>query len=278
VIPSLKGPGEVEAEILMTRQAFAGAFLVLEGPDDSRFWSSRLVANQCEIVIAGGKPAVVGGVGRLDARRFRGAVGVVDDDCDRLLGNASGSANLIRTDVRDLECILVRSGAFNKVLAEFGEPRKIARFVASGRDIRNVLVELALPLGRLRWYSYQAGVGVDFRKLIAQRFVDEASWTFDEDALLDAASAQPGVPVRASLVADLNALISADVWQVCHGHDLIDLLGLGLARVLGNKNPGRERIGSVLRSGLDNTELRGLQIHRDLRQWEVSNAPYRVLG
>ena len=54
-LAALKGPAEVEAEILMSRTAFDGAFLVVEGDDDSRFFRSRVDDLACEIVIAGGK-------------------------------------------------------------------------------------------------------------------------------------------------------------------------------------------------------------------------------
>jgi len=83
----------------MLRTAFSGSFLVVEGDDDSRFFSGR-VARACEIVIAGGKPALEGCFAKLDAQRFRGALGVGDDDCESLNGKATPSPNIVITDAR----------------------------------------------------------------------------------------------------------------------------------------------------------------------------------
>lgn len=277
MISSLKGPGEVEAEILMTRETFAGAFLILEGEDDSRFWKPRVSQSNCEIVIGGGKAAVVGGIKRLDARFFRGVVGLVDDDCDRLRGISHGSANIVHTDARDLEGVLLRSGALDKALSEFGDPGKISEFErADGKRVAQALLERALPLGTLRWYSYVTNVGIDFKSLHPARFINQATWSFDRIALIDAAIELGGLPPRATLESKLSELKAQDPWHACQGHDLVAILSIGLAQRLGNKNPGYERIAGVLRAGLEDAELQNLNIHAELRSWESANSPFRV--
>ncbi len=50
-----KTPGVLAAEIEMHRQAHSGAFLVLEGKDDMRFWRERR-DKHCELVDGEGKP------------------------------------------------------------------------------------------------------------------------------------------------------------------------------------------------------------------------------
>jgi hypothetical protein len=37
-----KSPGEIESEIIMTRQLHRGSFLIVEGEDDHRFWYQRV--------------------------------------------------------------------------------------------------------------------------------------------------------------------------------------------------------------------------------------------
>jgi len=183
----------------MTRQAHKGSFLVLEGPDDSRFWGPHVPVGQCEIVVGGGKPAVVGAIHRLDRQSFQGAVGLVDDDCDRLQNRPPLSPNLVHTDVRDLEGVLLRSSAFLKVLAEYGDEAKIKRFEAGGETIRDALLKRALPLGRLRWLSYKLGTDLNFKRLNPARFMDESTWTFNEQALLDAVDWQNELPLQPQL-------------------------------------------------------------------------------
>lgn len=95
----------------MTRLAHRGSFLLLEGPDDSRFWEPRVLEQRCEIVIGGCKRSVVSAVQTLDSQAVPGIVGLVDDDCDRLRSVSPPSPNLVYTDARDIEvsCAALRS-------------------------------------------------------------------------------------------------------------------------------------------------------------------------
>ncbi len=80
-----KDPGTIAAEIKMMRSAHSGAFLVVEGASDARFWRPRR-RGDCEIVDGEGKQNVVRGVRRLDAESVGGVLGIVDDDYDSLTG------------------------------------------------------------------------------------------------------------------------------------------------------------------------------------------------
>jgi hypothetical protein len=52
----------------------------------------------------------------------------VDADFDRIEGRTPPSANLVFTDLHDLECMLIRSTAFDALLSEFGSSEKLQRF------------------------------------------------------------------------------------------------------------------------------------------------------
>lgn len=105
-----KTPPILANEIEMNRQMHAGAFLVLEGKDDLRFWRARH-HERCELVDGEGKPNVVHALGLLDSRGFKGALGLVDSDYDAFRSSEPLSANLVTTDAHDLECVLCRSKA-----------------------------------------------------------------------------------------------------------------------------------------------------------------------
>lgn len=153
-----KDAGVVATEVIMTRQLHAGSFLILEGEDDHKFWSPRVAPGHCELVIGNGKPNVEGALVRLDKGRFRGALGVVDDDFDGLAGRLRPSPNLIGTDTHDLECMLIRSPALERVLAEFAAPAKIRELEArQGHSVRDALLERGLEFGRLRWVAQRLG-------------------------------------------------------------------------------------------------------------------------
>ena len=158
-----KTPGILATEITMNRMSHDGAFLVVEGNDDVRFWTptSRRHAD-CELVDGEGKQNVIGGIQKLDAAIFPGVLGIVDSDYDPLNGMGIGSDNLLLTDAHDLECLLCRSSALDMVLAEHGNRSKIERFEnETGDDVRTGLLERALVFGRLRWAAVRSHPVID---------------------------------------------------------------------------------------------------------------------
>ena len=181
-----KDPGTIASEVKMMRMEHAGAFLVVEGVTDMRFWRPRR-SEECELVNGEGKKNVIGGVRRLDAERFGGVLGVVDDDCDSLMDLDPGTDNVVRTDAHDLECLLCRSSALEKVLAEYGDESKIRRFETNaGTDVRGALLERALVFGRLRFAALLNRLDIDNSAIRVRRFVDAETWTVDGQGLVRA--------------------------------------------------------------------------------------------
>lgn len=276
-----KSPAEIENEIRMQRKLHAGSFLIIEGDDDHRFWRPRVAADLCELVIGDGKPNVVSAIGRLDDLPMTGALGIVDGDFDRLQGVQPQSQNLIATDEHDLECSLLRSSALERVLAELGDAGKIRRFEQRGQtSVRAALLQRGLLFGRLRWLALRQGGSQSFDALKpSQRFVDERSWEVNEQAL-HAAAVKTAICDRPETLGHLlSSLPDADPWCICQGHDLIELLKLGLRQVLGSlkASKGAAEIAALLRQAHDDRELHSGHLGRSIRRWESRNSPYRVL-
>ena len=272
-----KSPGTLVAEIKMLRTSHDGAFLILEGKDDVRFWRPRRHAT-CELIDGEGRLNVIGTVRRLDATSFRGALGIVDSDFERITGRRFESSNLLYTDAHDLECLLCRSSALDKLLAEHGDPGKIGRFESAGMTVRAALLERALVFGRLRLAALLARPAVELQVPVP-RFVDANTWTIDDDALIR--HAVPDSPSDADAIASrLGQLPEVDPWHVVRGHDMVALLRIGLRRVLGDlpASIGASDIARLLRAGMSPEDLRGTGLWADMRAWQASNAPYAVLA
>lgn len=277
MLAQLKGPGEVEAEVLMMRQVHIGSFLIVEGEDDSKFWAAWIRRPQCEIVIGGGKQAVVGAVSRLDTRGFAGAVGVVDDDCDTLLGRTVTSTNLCVTHARDLEGVVLQTSALSRVVAEYGDAKKVAACERSRTNVAAALLENCLHYGRLRWLAYRDQIPIDFKPLSPARFVVVNTWTVDVSSLHAAVVGQGHFRDADCLDAALATLGAVDPWLVVQGHDLVHVLSIGLARVLGAKAPGQDKVATALRLAVDRTEIATTKLWAALQDWERGNPPYVVL-
>ena len=266
-------------QIRMMRTVHAGAFLVVEGASDMRFWWQRKHVG-CELVDGEGKSNVVGSIQRLDARGFVGVLGVVDDDYDSLMGMDTGSDNVVRTDAHDLECLLCRSGALEAVLAEFGVPLKIRRFGEDNSvDVRTGLVDRALIFGRLRWAAVRHNLAIDSAAIRVQRFVDIDTWQVDSAALIRVVTASDFLDDEGMIAKRIAQLPPADSWRVVHGHDMVEILRRGLMRILGDitRSVGPKQITQVLRAGMSTEEFQATTLCADIRSWETANDGYPVL-
>ena len=210
-----KTPGTLVAEIKMGRMSHDGAFLLVEGNDDVRFWTPTARRHaDCKLVDGEGKQNVIGGIQKLDATSLPGVLGIVDSDYDPLNGIDIGSDNLLLTDAHDLECLLCRSSALDKVLAKYGNRPKIERFEdETGTDVRTGLLERTLVFGRLRWAAIRSHPVIDLGGFRVPQFVDENTWiTTSEESLCVALSDSSDDSLE--LKRRVDELPEADPWYV----------------------------------------------------------------
>lgn len=275
-----KSPESLAAEVKMIRTDYRGAFLVLEGLDDVRFWSSPDRAG-CEYIDAGGKTNVTGSIRLLDNDRFKGVLGLVDDDYDSLEGVELESENVIATNVHDLECLLCRSRALDSVLSEFGDRSKIDQFErVEGIDVRTGILRRSLIFGQLRWASVRFDLDICQDAIIVPRFLDRDRWSIDTNGLLRAVI-KPNSKHDENFVRQcIGQLPSVDPWRVVRGHDAIAVMRLGFQNILGSVGPnvGYDDIARVLRVGMSLQELKTTSVWTEIREWEDRNIPYTILS
>lgn len=228
---------------------------------------------------AGGKLTVVGAVVQAESRKVAGVLGIVDDDYDSLLGLANPSVNLIRTEARDIETLMLSSPAFDRVLTELGDPGKIHTLEQrEGRSVSDAFVSRALIFGQLRYLNAVNGWTIAFNRLSPYRFADEASWSFDRAAILgEVANQVPGM-TAAIVETRLAQLSPAAPWSILHGKDSVCVLAIGLRGAIGNQPHSIDQITRMLRLAFDNAMFGATILYTAVKAWETANAPYRVLS
>lgn len=271
----------VANDIRMKRTQFFGSFLIVEGDIDARFYKNFIEQKDCQIEIAFNKANAVEVLEILQNEIFKGVIAIVDTDFDVLEEKKNENPDLFFTDFHDIECLIFVSPALEKILGEFGSEIKIKKF---SKDIRGFLFEIASFVGFLRWVSLTDNLNLTFEGLEFGKFISKDDLVFNLDSFVTTVKnkSQRLDLDNAQITQQINTLASKnyDKKQVSCGKDLIEILALGLQKVLGTKsreNPiDAERIGQGLRLAYEFEFFVSTNLYQNVKNWEQENVPYRV--
>jgi len=275
-------PDRIANQVRMRRSSHKGSFLIVEGRSDKLVYERFIDGTNCEFSIASGKDNAVAAIRILEQDNFAGVLAIIDADFCRLELNLPSSSNLLLTDEHDLEMMLLKSLALDKVLSERGSEDKINNF---GQDIRLTLLERGKKIGYLRWVSFKENLSLKFEELSFSRFIDKATLVIDTGKLIKAVKdhSQKFALREQDIQNSIETLEKAayDPWQVCCGHDIICILSIGLSKVWGSWKTNEIRsdiLERELRLAYEYAYFRSTQLYQSIQQWEVKNKPYQVLS
>lgn len=268
--------------IRLQREIFSGTFLLVEGSTDKIFYE-RFVDNVVRVLPSNSaKLGVIEVLSILGKSNFQGVLGIVDADFDHLNASSYSTSNLIYTDTHDLETMLLYSSALEKVVAEFGSEEKIAKF---DRDIRTALLEAGIVIGYLRWIFQTDELNLTFNEITFSKFIDPKTVRIDELKLIqEVKNKSKAFELKSE---DLQYRLmnqksdSHDPWQVCCGHDLVEILSLGLRKAIGSANATDVEpniLERSLRLAYEKTYFYTTQMYLSIRSWESNNQPFTVFG
>lgn len=271
----LREPGDIVTEILMTRQTGASSIVLLEGPTDRKLWSAFVDATVCELIATGGKQTLLHALRRVAIQNIPGCTGIVDDDHDTLQSIVHAIVGLHTTDCCDIEMVLIKTPALDRVLHEFADPPKLQRFTSvSTSSIRDALLQRASIFGALRLMARQEQWSVSLKNITPARFVSESTWTVDSHGIEQAIL--PLIPnyTLQTLRARIGVLQQLDLWKLCAGSDCLDILRIGLANTIGsNRSVGRDQLASMLRISVTRQDLKQTNVYQSIEAW--SNSRWR---
>ncbi|NLN72341.1 MAG: DUF4435 domain-containing protein [Thermoplasmatales archaeon] len=268
------GPADIANNVSMLRGAFDGTILVVEGITDYRLYGKLSDLDNVELIVAHSKDNAAAAVKELYYNRKDGKVlGIVDSDLDRVL-LVRRDPPLFQTDTRDLEGMMIRSGALEEVLWEYGDRAKMERFVKNYGEVRDVLISSAYPLGILMLISENSGRNLCFRDLDFGRFIDRRTLQCDIRSMVDEVIYNSHSPnfnakeLRKRLEEEMDH--NRDPWIVCRGHDLVDILVIGLRYIFGSYNCSNMRcgeLGGALRLAFDMEHFADTDLYHITSQW-----------
>jgi hypothetical protein len=267
--------------IRMLRTQHSGSFLIAEGDTDSRVWKNLVDSTKCCVENAYNKDKAVEVLNILEKENFAGVLAIVDADFWILEGTVPSSPNLLLTDTHDLETMLLKSPALEKLLLEHGSEQKIKGFA---KDIRQTLLESAKVIGYLRWASLKFDYSLKFEDLAFRSFVEKGTLVLNKSDLIKTVkdkSQKPGLDER-EIQQKMDSLTTTtqDMWYVCCGHDMIDILSIALCKELGSCKPQKVEpnvLEQDLRLAYESSYFCKTQLYAAIQQWEKNNQPFQVL-
>jgi hypothetical protein len=70
---------------------------------------------------------------------------------------------------------------------------------------------------------------------------------------------------------------SHNPWQVCCGHDLVEILSIALRKLIGSQNRDSKELEKNLRLAYEDTYFCKTQIYVSIRSWETNHPDAKVL-
>ena len=269
-------------QIRLHRSQHKGAFLVVEGRDDRLAYRDHIRSDLCKIIVAENKRNVEKVVQILEEDNFLGVLGIVDADFDRIEDRILDSPNVISPDGHDLETMLIRSAAFESVLAEFGSENKISKL---SLGIREILLKAASKIGKLRLCSERKSMNLKFSGMNYNSFVDRESLGVDARALVvEILNRSQRQDINAQeTVHEIDSFddASVDPWELCTGADVLGVLSIGLRRALGSNSSnevGDKKLRRSLRLAFSKSELQKTHLWRASKEWEKENAEFEIFS
>ena len=276
-------PHDIANTVRMMRTLHHGAIVIVEGDTDLRVYQRFVDEKHCKLVPGNGKPNTIGSLSILENANLKGILAIIDADFWKLDGVKPSSPNLVLTDTHDLETMILSSNALDRVLSEFGSTTKIGRL---GKSVHTLLLEAASPIGFFRWLSSPTkdNLSLKFKGLNFDGFLNKRTLEVDIDKLIKQVEANT---LRCTINSGRTKVkiqklktMGYDLWQVCSGHDMTEILAIGLRSLFGNTRAGAisaEVVDGILRISYEHSYFRSTQLYASIEDWEKANQAYKIL-
>ncbi|OQX06314.1 MAG: hypothetical protein BWK73_31190 [Thiothrix lacustris] len=253
-IKSARKPGVIVSEIELLKETHDGGFLLVEGDSDSKFWKHHVDKKRCNIRIAGNKPSVLGAAKKLDEKQDLSSMGIVDADFDRVNEIDYGIGRVVMTDHHDLEMLLVKSRALERVLCGFVNEDALSGFENKQKDsILDYVLSISLIWGRLRYLHVIEQYSFEFDFSPYKYIPKNSSLQVNVDNLYSDFCIKSTIPLSV-LHEKLLVVPTEPLEDMIQGHDLLEVLFIVLREI------GCEK---TIKKGNDLSPLLHLAFHSD---------------
>ena len=269
---------DIANSVSMLRSSHKGPILVVEGVTDSRLYGKFIDKDEVKIVIAHSKNNVQRSVSEVWGRRSdKKVIGILDPDLDRLFGKRSNPP-VFFTDKRDLESMMLSTGALYDVLAEYSESDELEKFEGKYGKIGDVLARAAYPIGLLMFVSAREGIGLSFKEIDHSLFINRRTLEIDVMKMINVIFSQSinkgvGKKNLADMISEEEETLD-DPWIAVRGHDAVAVLAIGLSETFGSyncKNIKGGQVSGALRLAFGFDYFKDTDLYNDTVKWSSKN-------
>lgn len=270
-------------QIRMQRSSYEGTVLIVEGRYDKLVYGNIFNIKEQYFTVTFGKEKALETIKILNQDNYKGVLAIVDADFSKLEENYELLPNVLLTDDHDLEIMMIKSPAFDKLMKERGSEQKIKKFI--NQDIRNDLLQSGKKLGYLRWISLKNNLGLKFEDLNYSKFLKKETLLIDNIKELIKTvknNSQKSHLDENDIKQNIEDLEKQnyDLLQICCGHDLICILSIGLCKRWGSWNTNEvkpETLERELRLAYEKEFFTSTELYQLIQDWENNNNPYKIL-
>lgn len=266
------GPEEIFGELLLMRQEFKGAQLLLEGANDIDRFEKFVDSNTCSITNCYGKPNLLGAMKIAHEKEFVGCIGLADADFDRVLGRLEQLPDLIYSECYDFDMDTIRTEATSRYLRLAGDEDKcksigshdkivdsivLSLSPVSHAKLANEMFRLGYPVGNVQWYKFYEDFQIDKGKLVA--------------GILGKTVCEVGKVEKLKAHIESAAANNFDLHQITNGHDFCWALGVNLRKKLGDRNKNQtigKEVEMHLRLAISESDFKTMSVFDSIVQWE----------
>lgn len=268
---------EIAIEVKMRETTHHGPFLLVEGGSDVKFFAHQLGEKHIAFIPSYGWKNVVEAIAILDNENRTDVLGIIDRDYRDIVGAIPESINIIMTDSHSIETMMFASSAFHKVLKEKASDDKVKNYADGIDGIRKKVLELGKPIGILRFYSYKEECCYSFENIEMEKFIDKKVLLFSLEKFL---AHLRGIHTNNKTINEqlfneaiqevMTIKVLDDVYRLCCGHDLMEILAVGLKKLWGSydsKEISGETIESLFRLAYSKEEFCQSELYSAIKNW-----------
>ncbi|MHA1285545.1 MAG: DUF4435 domain-containing protein [Promethearchaeota archaeon] len=279
-----KSPYSYANSICMSRQLFKGSYLIVEGISDKNLFQKFVDDKECKVKSFKGKDFAIKIFKILLNRNITGILLILDADFNHLENILPFNENVFYTDTHDIETMIISSEAFKIFLQEFTMKKELLNFEKRlNKNLKQILIETCIFIGYARWASFKNKWRLRFKHLDYTIFINNNDLSLNKKKFIsELINNSPNVQISYfTIINEIERLRknSEDIWMICCGHDLTEILCIGLNVIFGrfkDKLITKEEIEAVLRLTYEFRHFKMTKLYKLLKNWENNQLSYKI--